>query len=58
MPLFFKRLCSLLVGMALQLDLATRAALIFCAAVVWFAEILNTALDRGDRRGGGYTGMA
>lgn len=35
----------LLVGMALQLDLATRAALIFCAAVVWFAEILNTALE-------------
>jgi diacylglycerol kinase (ATP) len=35
----------LLVGMALQLDLATRAALIFCAAVMWFAEILNTALE-------------
>ncbi|MEW5855175.1 MAG: diacylglycerol kinase [Myxococcota bacterium] len=35
----------LLVGMALELDLATRAALIFCAAVVWFAEILNTALE-------------
>lgn len=35
----------LLVGMALQLDLATRAALIFCSMVVWFAEILNTALE-------------
>jgi diacylglycerol kinase (ATP) len=35
----------MLVGMALELDLATRAALIFCAAVVWFAEILNTALE-------------
>ncbi|MBI5495565.1 MAG: diacylglycerol kinase family protein [Deltaproteobacteria bacterium] len=35
----------LLVGMALELDLATRAALIFCAAAVWFAEILNTALE-------------
>lgn len=35
----------LLVGMALELDLATRASLIFCAASVWFAEILNTALE-------------
>jgi len=35
----------MLVGMALELDLATRAALIFCSAVVWFAEILNTALE-------------
>lgn len=35
----------MLVGMALALDLATRAALIFCAAAVWFAEILNTALE-------------
>src|SRR5687768_7338113 len=35
----------MLVGMALELDLATRAALIFCAAVMWFAEILNTALE-------------
>ena len=35
----------LIVGMALSLDLATRAALIFCAGAVWFAEILNTALE-------------
>lgn len=35
----------MLVGMALPLDLATRAALIFAIAVVMFAEILNTALE-------------
>jgi diacylglycerol kinase (ATP) len=35
----------LLVGMALELDLATRAALIFCTGAVWFAEILNSSLE-------------
>jgi diacylglycerol kinase (ATP) len=33
------------VGMALELDPASRAALLFCIALVWFAEILNTALE-------------
>jgi diacylglycerol kinase (ATP) len=34
-----------IVGMALPLDLATRTALLFAIAIVWFAEILNTALE-------------
>jgi diacylglycerol kinase (ATP) len=34
-----------IVGMALPLDLATRTALLFAVAIVWFAEILNTALE-------------
>ena len=38
-------LMVMLVGMALPLDLATRAALIFAIAAVMFAEILNTALE-------------
>jgi len=32
-------------GMSVPLDLATRAALIFCIALVFLAEILNTALE-------------
>lgn len=38
-------LMVMLVGMALPLDLATRAALVFMIAVVMFAEVLNTALE-------------
>jgi len=38
-------LLVMLVGMALPLDLATRAALIFAIAAVMFAEVLNTALE-------------
>jgi len=38
-------LMVMLVGMALPLDLATRAALIFAISMVMFAEILNTALE-------------
>ena len=34
-----------IVGMALPLDIATRAALLFAVAIVFFAEILNTALE-------------
>ena len=34
-----------IVGMALPLDLSTRTALLFAIAIVWFAEILNTALE-------------
>jgi diacylglycerol kinase (ATP) len=34
-----------IVGMALPLDLATRSALLFAVGVVFFAEILNTALE-------------
>ncbi len=33
------------VGMALKLDRASRTALLFCVALVLFAEILNTALE-------------
>jgi diacylglycerol kinase len=33
-----------LFGMAIQFDLATRAALILCIALVFFAELLNTAI--------------
>ena len=32
-------------GMTLPLDLASRTALLFCVALVFFAEILNTALE-------------
>jgi diacylglycerol kinase (ATP) len=35
----------MVVGMALPLGLASRAALLFCVALVLFAEILNTALE-------------
>ena len=35
----------MLVGMALPLDLASRTALLFAVALVFFAEILNTALE-------------
>jgi diacylglycerol kinase (ATP) len=35
----------MIVGMALPLDLASRTALLFCVALVFFAEILNTALE-------------
>lgn len=38
-------LMVLIVGMALPLDLATRTALLFAIALVFFAEILNTALE-------------
>lgn len=33
------------VGMSLRLDLASRAALLFAITLVWFAEVLNTALE-------------
>lgn len=33
------------VGMAIPLDQASRAALLFAITLVWFAEILNTALE-------------
>lgn len=33
------------VGMSLHFDLASRAALLFSVALVWFAEILNSALE-------------
>lgn len=33
------------VGMALPLDLASSTALLFCVALVFFAEILNSALE-------------
>jgi diacylglycerol kinase len=33
------------VGMSLRLDLASRAALLFSVALVWFAEVLNSALE-------------
>jgi len=36
----------MLVGMALRLDPAARTALLFCVALVLFAEILNTALEQ------------
>ncbi len=35
----------MIVGMALPLDIATRTALLFAVALVFFAEILNTALE-------------
>jgi len=35
----------MVVGMALPLDLASRTALLFCVALVFFAETLNTALE-------------
>lgn len=35
----------MVVGMALPLGLASRAALLFCVALVLFAEILNSALE-------------
>lgn len=35
----------MLLGMALPLDLASRTALLFCVTLVFFAEILNTALE-------------
>ena len=38
-------LMVLIVGMALPLSLDVRVALIFAVAIVWFAEILNTALE-------------
>jgi diacylglycerol kinase (ATP) len=34
-----------IVGMALPFDLSTRATLLFCIAIVLFAEILNTGLE-------------
>lgn len=34
-----------IVGMALPLSLEVRVALLFAVAIVWFAEILNTALE-------------
>jgi diacylglycerol kinase len=33
------------VGMSLHFDMASRAALLISVALVWFAEILNTALE-------------
>ena len=33
------------VAMALSLDLASRTALVFCVALIFFAEVLNTALE-------------
>ena len=38
-------LMVLMVGMALPLDLSSRVALLFAIAIVFFAEILNTALE-------------
>lgn len=38
-------LMVLIVGMALPLGLDVRVALLFAIAIVWFAEILNTALE-------------
>ena len=38
-------LMVLIVGMALPLDLSARIALLFAIAIVFFAEILNTALE-------------
>lgn len=38
-------LMVLIVGMALPLSLEVRVALIFAVAIVWFAEILNSALE-------------
>jgi diacylglycerol kinase (ATP) len=38
-------LMVLIVGMALPLDLVARVALLFAIAIVFFAEILNTALE-------------
>lgn len=38
-------LMVLIVGMALPLDLSTRVALLFAVAIVFFAEILNSALE-------------
>jgi len=35
----------MIVGMALPLDLSTRVALLFAVSIVFFAEILNTALE-------------
>jgi diacylglycerol kinase len=34
-----------IIGMSLQLDLASRSALLFSVTIVWFAEVLNTALE-------------
>lgn len=38
-------LMVMIVGMALPLDLATRVSMLFAVAIVFFAEILNTALE-------------
>ena len=38
-------LMVMIVGMALPLDLSVRVALLFAVAIVFFAEILNTALE-------------
>jgi diacylglycerol kinase (ATP) len=38
-------LMVMIVGMALPLDLETRVALLFAVSIVFFAEILNTALE-------------
>lgn len=38
-------LMVLIVGMALPLDVSARVALLFAIAIVFFAEILNTALE-------------
>jgi diacylglycerol kinase (ATP) len=38
-------LMVMIVGMALPLDLGTRVALLFAVSIVFFAEILNTALE-------------
>ena len=38
-------LAVMLVGMALELDLAARASVLFCVFVVISMEVLNTALE-------------
>jgi diacylglycerol kinase (ATP) len=38
-------LMVMIVGMALPLDLGTRVAMLFAVSIVFFAEILNTALE-------------
>lgn len=38
-------LLVMIVGMALPLDLSTRVAMLFAVSIVFFAEILNTALE-------------
>ncbi len=38
-------LLVMIIGMALPLDLSTRVAMLFAVSIVFFAEILNTALE-------------
>lgn len=38
-------LMVMIIGMALPLDVSTRVAMLFAVAIVFFAEILNTALE-------------